>query len=149
MSFVSELLTSIPIPKVFPVRQIFDATALENPEAEYRMKLEAAGVLNKIKKGMTIAVAVGSRGIENLPLFVKLTVEAIKSRGGKPFLFPAMGSHGGASADGQRDMLEGMGITEEYTDAPIRSTMEVVQVGTSAEGLPIYLDKYANELMAS
>lgn len=145
MSFVSELLSEIPIPKVFPVRQIFDSAALEDPGAEFCAKLEASGVLSKIKKGMTIAIAVGSRGIENLPLFVKLTVDAIKSREGKPFLFPAMGSHGGASADGQQEMLEGMGVSEDYTGAPIRSTMEVVKVGTCSEGLPVYLDKYAND----
>ncbi len=143
MSMVSALLADIPVPKVIPVRQKFETFAVDDPAAEYRRKLEEKGVLDKIKPGMSVAVSVGSRGIVNLPLFVRVTVEAIKSRGGEPFLFPAMGSHGGATADGQRMMLEGMGVTEASTGAPIRSTMEVVKVGTSSTGLPVHLDKYA------
>jgi len=145
MGIVSSLLADIPVPKMCPVRQIFDAKSIEDAAAEYRKNMQAAGVLESIEAGMSVAIAVGSRGIENLPLFVKLTVEDVISRGGKPFLFPAMGSHGGATAEGQRMMLEGMGVTEEYTGAPIRATMEVVEVGTSSVGLPVHLDKYAND----
>lgn len=142
---VSSLLANVPIPKVCPVRQTFSTASIEDPTAEFWSQMEKAGTLKKIESGMNVAIAVGSRGIENLPLIVKLTVEAVKSRGGKPFLFPAMGSHGGATADGQKLMLEGMGVTEEYTGAPIRSTMEVVQLGTASVGLPVHLDKYASE----
>ncbi|MBN1686696.1 MAG: DUF2088 domain-containing protein [Spirochaetales bacterium] len=145
MSVVSSLLADVPLPKVCPVRQKFDVTAIDDPARECRLKLEEKGVLDNVEKGMTVAVTVGSRGIENLPLFVKCTVEAIKSRGGKPFLFPAMGSHGGATAEGQRLMLEGMGVTEASAGAPIRSTMEVVKIGTSSVGLPVHLDRYASE----
>jgi len=112
---------------------------------EYRKRIEEKGVLKKIKNGMNVAVAVGSRGIQNLPVLVKTTVAAIKSCGANVFLFPAMGSHGGATADGQRAMLESMGITESFAGAPIRATMEVVKIGSSSVGLPVHLDKYANE----
>jgi hypothetical protein len=76
---------------------------------------------------------------------VKALVEEIKKAGAKPFLVPAMGSHGGATAEGQRNMLIGMGFTEEYIGAPIRATMETVQLGVSANGFPVYFDKNAME----
>lgn len=145
MSTVTKLLETIPIPRLVPVRQAFDRPRLDDPAGELAIQLRSKGVAATIEPGQRIAVAVGSRGVENQPLFVKTIVDAIKDRGGKPFIFPSMGSHGGATAEGQKSMLEGMGVTEGYVGAPINATMEVVQIGTTSNGLPVYLDRYAYE----
>jgi hypothetical protein len=127
------------------VRQTFDRPRVVDFEGELVRKLRESGALAKVKPGHNIAVTAGSRGIVSLPLMLKILVSEIKRAGGRPFLFPAMGSHGGATAEGQRDMLVGMGITEEVVGAPIRATMETVVVGTSDNGFPVHLDKYAFE----
>jgi hypothetical protein len=100
---------------------------------------------NRIRPDTDVAVGVGSRGIAGLPELVKAVVDFVKSRGARPFIVPAMGSHGGATAQGQRDVLEHLGVTEASVGAPIRATMEVVECGVSSKGLPLYVDKYAAE----
>ena len=99
----------------------------------------------KTGAGKTVALAVGSRGIASLDLITKTLVEEIKKLGGEPFVFPAMGSHGGATAEGQREVLESLGITEDNVGCPIKSSMETVELGKSPRGLPVYLDKYASQ----
>lgn len=143
MSMVDELLKDIPIPRVVQVRQRFDDTKLDDPVAELRAGIAANEGYKKIRPGMRIAVAVGSRGIHHIPEFVKVIVEALREKGAEPFIIPAMGSHGGASAGGQKEMLEALGITEAYTGAEIRSTMEVERLGTTDTGLPVVMDQYA------
>lgn len=145
LSTIDNLLDSIKLPRMVKVRQYFEKPVIEKVETELIKKLYDKDMMSKIKPGQNIAIAAGSRGITNLPLMIKLLVREIKKAGGVPFVFPAMGSHGGATAEGQKDMLRGMGITEEYIDAPIKATMEVVQVGVSENGLPAYVDKYAYE----
>lgn len=145
MSTIDQLLDNIKIPRVVKVKQYFERPVVENVETELIKKLYAKDVLSKIIKGQRIAIAVGSRGITNLSLMVKTLVREIKKAGGDPFIVPAMGSHGGATAEGQRNMLIGMGIKEEYVEAPINATMEVVQVGVSENDLPVYIDKNAYE----
>lgn len=145
MSTIDHLLDNIKIPRMVRVKQYFERPVVEDVEAQLVKKLYEKNVLSKINKGQSVAIAVGSRGVANLPLMVKVLVSEIKKVGGEPFIVPAMGSHGGATAEGQKDMLIGMGIKEEYVDAPIHATMEVVQVGVSANGLPVYLDKNAYE----
>ncbi|HUV08497.1 MAG TPA: lactate racemase domain-containing protein, partial [Spirochaetia bacterium] len=145
MSIIDTLLDPIPIPQVIKVRQTFPRPRIEDGEHDLVDKLEASGAMDLIRSGQSIGIAVGSRGVTSQPLFVHVLVREIRKAGGKPFLFPAMGSHGGATADGQTEMLRGMGFGEEYTGAPIRATMEVVQIGESANGLPVYLDRYASE----
>ena len=81
-----------------------------------------------------MALAVGSRGIASLDLITKTLVEEIKKLGGEPFVFPAMGSHGGATAEGQREVLESLGITEDNVGCPIKSSMETVELGKSPRG---------------
>ena len=78
-------------------------------------------------------------------MITRAIVDFVKSCGGQPFVFPAMGSHGGATAEGQREILRGYGVTEETMDCPIRATMEVVQVGETEEGMPVFVDRYAYE----
>ena len=145
MSTIDNLLDPIAIPRMVKVKQTFDRPVIRDVIGEFKAKLSAKKVLATIKPGQTIAVGVGSRGISNQPALVKALVEEIKKAGGKPFLVPAMGSHGGATAEGQRKMLTGMGFTEEYIGAPIRATMETVQVGVSANGFPVFFDKNALE----
>ena len=145
MSTIDTLLDPIPVPRMVRVRQRFDRPVVRDPEAELVSGLRAKGVLAGLKKGMSIAVTVGSRGITNQPLLVKTLVRELKAAGAEPFIIPAMGSHGGATAAGQRSMLEGMGFTEKEMGAPIRATMDTVVIGESANGLPVYIDRYASE----
>lgn len=148
MDIFDKLLDPISIPKVVKVRQRFEKPVIQNIEAEFLDKLHQRKVLENIQKGWRVAIAVGSRGISNQPLLVKLLVQEIKKCGAIPFLIPAMGSHGGATAEGQKDMLVDMGFSEEYLKAPIHATMEVVQVGEADNSLPVFLDKYASEANA-
>ena len=144
LSTIDNLLDGIPIPRLIKVRQSFERPRIADVEAELVQKLRGSGALAKVKRGQEIAITAGSRGITSLPLMLKVLVAEIKRAGGKPFLFPAMGSHGGATAQGQREMLIGMGITEEYVGAPIRSAMETVEIGISDNGLPVHLDQHAH-----
>lgn len=143
MSTIDRLLDPIVIPKVIRVRQKFDRPTIPDVAGDLRTKLQASSAMDKIKPGQAVAVTVGSRGITNMPLLVKTIVEEIKRRGASPFMVPAMGSHGGATAQGQREMVIGMGYTEEYIGAPIKSDMEPVQIGVSENGFPVYFDSNA------
>jgi Lactate racemase N-terminal domain len=93
--------------------------------------------------GMTVAVGAGSRGLTDRVDLLRGTIEGLRDLGAEPFVVPAMGSHGGATAEGQRKMVEELGMTEEAIGAEIRSTMETVQVAHTPDGMPIYLDRYA------
>jgi hypothetical protein len=144
MNVFNELLDHIPIPRMVRARQSYERPVLANLEEEFRMRLRGSGVLSAIRKGMTIAVAVGSRGICNQPLVVRALVAELKGAGALPFLIPAMGSHGGATAEGQKAMLEGLGFGEEYVGAPIRATMETVELESAGPDLPAYIDRIAH-----
>src|SRR5262249_37742261 len=87
----------------------------------------------------------GSRGIANIPLVLRAVGTFLKDRGARPYLVPTMGSHGGGTAEGQKKVLESYGITEAHVGAPIRASMEVVEVGTTPEGFPVFLDRHASE----
>jgi hypothetical protein len=145
MSTIGTLLDGIPIPRMIKVLQAFDRPRVLDVESELIRKFRDSGVLAKVKPGHKVGITAGSRGITALPQMLKVLVSEIKRVGGDPFLFPAMGSHGGATTEGQRDMLIGMGITEEVVGAPIRASMETVEIGTSENGFPAHLDKYAYE----
>jgi len=143
MNTIDRLLDPIWIPKVIRVRQSFARPIIADVVGELRGKLQSNNVMSKIRPGQVVAITVGSRGITNMPLLTRTLVEEIKSRGASAFMVPAMGSHGGATAQGQREMIIGMGFTEEYIGAPIKSDMDPVQVGTSGNGFPVYFDKNA------
>jgi hypothetical protein len=144
MDILKQLLTGIPIPRMVRVRQTFAATHISNVAAALHDELYHSGVLSRIKPGMSIAVAVGSRGVAEIPTLTRVTVDAIKAQGGQPFIVPAMGSHGGATAEGQVDVLTNLGVTELSAGCPIRSSMEVVEIGRLENGLPVYIDKHAH-----
>ena len=133
------------LPRMMKVRQQFDAPTLDDIEGAVRAEIGKIGVHGKIKKGDSVAISVGSRGIANIALITKTLVGELKAAGAEPFIVPAMGSHGGGTAQGQRAIVEGYGVTEEYTGAPVRSSMEVVQVSETDDGVPVFFDQYAYE----
>lgn len=135
----------MPYPKLVRIRQRFERTVIPDLASAVRSSLEQLDLARTIRPGQTVALTAGSRGIANIPQILKSTADFVKSLGGKPFLVPAMGSHGGGTAEGQRKILESYGITEEFVGAPIRASMEVVSLGSTAEGFPVVLDRHASE----
>jgi hypothetical protein len=132
-------------PEMFRLRQILDAPRCDDVYATVRSEIDKLDPAAKIKAGQSVAVAAGSRGVANIDTIVKATVDAVKDLGATPYIVPAMGSHGGGTAEGQAAVLDGYGINEQTMGCPIRSSMEVVQIGTSDFGMPIYFDKNASE----
>jgi hypothetical protein len=139
-------LTGIPratsFPRMFRVKQGFQGPAVEHVPAAVRSALGRLAL--PVKGGQSVALTVGSRGVVNIDTIVRATVDHLKTLGARPFIIPAMGSHGGGTAEGQRSVLEHYGVTEATMGCPVRATMDVVQVG-EALGLPIWLDRYAAE----
>ncbi|MCI1931542.1 MAG: nickel-dependent lactate racemase [Clostridia bacterium] len=133
------------MPKVIKAVQKYDQPQIDDVKGEIHRLLTQFDLSRKIKPGMRIAITCGSRGVHGLVDVVAQTVEEVKKCGGKPFLFPSMGSHGGATAEGQTEMLLGLGYTEDVVKAPILATMETVQVGVTELGTPVYVDKNAYE----
>jgi hypothetical protein len=130
------------LPRMIRVRQTFPRPRVADIPRAVIETLGAAAL--RVKSGDTVAVGAGSRGIANIDVVVGATVRWLKDLGARPFVFPAMGSHGGGTAEGQLSVLEHYGITEATMGCPVRATMEVVQVG-EALGLPVWLDKLASE----
>lgn len=145
MSILRTLLDDIPIPQMVRIRQKFDAAKVEDYIGALRDQLKKPGAIDQVKKGQRIAVAVGSRGVAHIAEFTRETIDALKAVGAEPFIVPCMGSHGGATAQGQTEVLHHLGVTEEAMGAPILSSMEVVKIDEMANGLPVYVDKYAYE----
>lgn len=131
------------LPKFAKIRQKFQVESLNDITGTISDQFSQVKADGKIKPGMEIAITVGSRGIANIPLIVKSVADEIKKRGATPFIIPAMGSHGGATAEGQIEVLDGLGVTEESTGCEIRSSMEVVEVGKTSAGIPVYVDQHA------
>jgi hypothetical protein len=145
MSAIDALLEPIKIPRMARAEQRFPRPVAGDVAETVTAKLKALGVLDGTRAGLGVAITAGSRGISNMPVILRSVAGAVRSAGGNPFLFPAMGSHGGATSEGQIHALEGMGITEASVGAPIRSSMETVVVGNAPNGRPVHMDKYASE----
>ena len=145
MGILQDLLKDIPVPKMAKVKVKFDDTKIDDLEPALLAKLQQEHIQSKVKPGMEIAVAVGSRGLDRLVELTAVTVKFLKDLGAKPFIVPSMGSHGGATAEGQREVLAHLGVTEESAGCEIRSSMEVVKLGELPNGLPVYVDKFASE----
>ena len=128
------------LPTMIRVRQTFARPRVEDIPRTVAERLQAAGL--PVKRGDTVAVGAGSRGIANIDTIVGATVRYLRDLGARPFVFPAMGSHGGGTAEGQLSVLAHYGITEATMGCPVRATMEVEQVG-EALGLPVWLDRFA------
>ncbi len=144
---VSQLLRDVPIPRMFRAAQRFPDAHIERGEIEHAIfsEIDRAHLGERILPGRRIAVTAGSRGIRNVDEITRSVVAYVRSRGATPFIVPAMGSHGGATAEGQKELLAGYGITEEAMGCEICSSMETVLLGYSELGKPVYMDKNAYE----
>ena len=130
-------------PQMFRVRQTFERPLVEDIPREVDTQLLKLDLSKTIRPGQSVAITAGSRGIANIHLIIKAVVDHIKAIGGQPFIVPAMGSHGGGTAEGQRAIIEGYGITESFCGCPIRASMETVVVCQAQEGFPVHFDKHA------
>jgi hypothetical protein len=127
------------------VKQHFPDRALKDIPGEVRKQLEAAAFGANLKPGARIAIGVGSRGIHNIAIIVRAIVDYWKEKGAEPFLFPAMGSHGAATAKGQSDVLAHYGIDEQAMGCPVISQLDVVSLGKTADGIEAFMDRMAYE----
>ncbi|MDR1622683.1 MAG: DUF362 domain-containing protein, partial [Synergistaceae bacterium] len=132
-------------PRVFPVRQNFDAESVVDVEACVAAQVDSIVDTSPLKEGARVALAVGSRGIAGLDRIVRTLVETLRRHGAAPFIVPAMGSHGGATKEGQAALLKEFGITEENVGAEVRSSMDVISLGEVIPGLPVWFDRVAHE----
>lgn len=135
----------ITFPGMYRVRQRQDATSIENVAEAVGRELARCKLENKVGAGQTAAVAVGSRGIYDLAAIVSTAIRHLKDLGLRPFIIPAMGSHGGATAEGQAEVLHELGITESAVGAPVVSNMDVVSLGRLESGAEVYFARDALE----
>ncbi|MGE0610132.1 MAG: lactate racemase domain-containing protein, partial [Pirellulales bacterium] len=132
-------------PRMFRVRQQFEAQRVGDIPATVEAELRRLNLGQAIKPDSNVAVTAGSRGIANIHIIIKGVVDHLKSIGARPFIVPAMGSHGGGTAEGQKAIVEGYGMTEAYLGCPIKATMETVVVCETPEGIPVHFDRHAYE----
>jgi hypothetical protein len=130
-------------PRFLVVRQNFPDRSLKDITGEVTRQLAGAGFDSRLKPGAKVAIGVGSRGIANIAAIVRSVVGYWKSQSMQPFIFPAMGSHGSATAEGQAEILAHYGIHEAAMGCPVISSLEVVQLGATPEGIKTYLDRAA------
>ena len=130
-------------PRLLPVKQNFPDRAIRDVAGEVRRQLSASGFAAGLKPGARIALGVGSRGIANVATIVRGVVDYWKSQGHQPFLFPAMGSHGAATAEGQAEVLAHYGIHEATMGCPVISALDVVSLGSTADGIEAFMDRNA------
>ena len=144
---ISSILKDVTVPKMIKVRQRFERPKIEVSEIPSVILdcLAEEKFSSLVKPGMKICITAGSRGIANIALITKTIADFCKFQGAEPFVVPAMGSHGGGTAEGQREILASLGITEKTVGCPIISSMETVVVGYSPEGLEVRIDKNAAE----
>jgi hypothetical protein len=133
----------VSLPRMFRIRQKFNTPKLRSVTHAVVEQMRSPDIRAKVRPGMTVAVGCGSRGIKNLRECASAVIAELKALGAKPFIFPAMGSHGGATAEGQRRVLESYGVTEDSVGCPIRATMETVELGRLDDGMPVVMDRYA------
>lgn len=131
-------------PHMHHIRFNFPAPKLDNPGQALLKSLQEKRP--KIPHGGKVGIAVGSRGIHNLKAIVAETAAYVREMGAVPVIIPAMGSHGGATAEGQRAVLAKFGVTEEEVGAAVESSMDTVVLGNTDSGVPIYFDKIASRL---
>ena len=134
-----------PLPKMYRVRQQFDSVCLEDTAGAVRAQLSRPEVSSLVSPGARVAVGVGSRGIRDLYTVVETTLTCLKELGADPFIVSAMGSHGGGTQEGQREVLAGYGITEEKLGVPVVTTVDTIHLGHCANGRPIWFDRAAFE----
>ncbi len=146
MKTVTDLIRNVPLPPMYRVREKFDGARI--PDAELldvlRAELSRPALKSRIRPGMRVALTCGSRGIYRYRDLARTIVEFLKDCGAEPFIVAAMGSHGGATSEGQRDILTGYGITEEAMGCPVLCGMDTVEIGKSpVRGRPVRIDRNA------
>jgi len=141
--YLKMLPREVSLPEMIKVRQKFDTPTVENVRKKIREEFEKIKINEKIKPGNKIAITAGSRGIKKICEILSYIVDEVKMAGGEPFILSAMGSHGGNTVKGQREILESYGITEDKIRAPIVCSADVVEIGRNSYGLPVYFDKVA------
>lgn len=132
-------------PPIFRLRQKFERPRVEDIPGEVHRQLAGLQLGSKVKPGETVAITAGSRGIANIAVIIRAAVDHLKSLGARPYIVPAMGSHGGGTPEGQTELLAGYNITEAFCGCPIRASMETVVVCQAPEGFPVHFDKEAYE----
>ncbi len=140
-----EGMEDVCIPKMFRIKQLYDKTRIEDIPSHIKNQMDKNLADHEQYRGKKICITGGSRGIPDLDIIIKTIVDTLKEWGAEPFIIPAMGSHGGATAEGQVEMLATYNVTEATMGVPIKSSMEVVKIGELADGTPVYCDKYAAE----
>jgi len=144
-SILHQYLMMPDFPKIFRLRQTFDAACTADVPGEVRAQLARLDLGQTIRPGQSVALTAGSRGIAQIAAILRAAADHLKGLGARPFIVPSMGSHGGGTAEGQRRVVESYGITEDAVGCPIRSGMETVVVGRAPEGFPIHFDRLAFE----
>ena len=134
----------VSLPDMVRVAQRWATPGRCDVEGEIRRQIEAQRIARRVPTGGRIAVAVGSRGVAEIDRIAAAVVAALRRLGASPFVFPAMGSHGGATAEGQVEVLAALGVTEARVGAPIVSSMEVVELGHLGDGSAVYWDRTAH-----
>ena len=132
-------------PDMIRLRQTFDRTVITDIPGTVLAELKKLCLERRVGPGQRIAITGGSRGIANIALILKTVADHVKLLGARPFIFPAMGSHGGATAAGQAAMLAHYDITESFTGAPVLSSMDAVEIARTRDGVPVFIDKNASE----
>jgi len=132
-------------PKMYRVRQTFDRTVVKDIRETVKAEFNKLSLEKTIRPGQRVAITAGSRGIANIDIIMRAVIDSLKAIKAKPFIIPAMGSHGGATADGQVALLAHYNITEVTMEVPILSSMEVVKIGKTEDGVPVFIDKEASQ----
>jgi len=133
------------LPRVIDIKQHFDVPYIEDVAGEASSLIRDSGLYSHIKPGERVAVGVGSRGIAALPLIVRTVCRDLSEHGARPFVFPAMGSHGGGTSSGQLEVLRSLGITADTVGVDILSDAQGVSIGQTPQGIPVFVDRYALE----
>jgi len=140
---VDKIIGTVQLPRMVPAAQHFQRDAVPDIADALARELARPAIRNTVQADMRIAITCGSRGIANLALILREIVRFCQAQGARPFIIPAMGSHGGAMASGQKEICASLGVTESFCGCPIEATMEVVRIGTTSEGHPVMIDRFA------
>ena len=135
----------IALPRMVNVRQKFDNAHLGDIPATIAKEFQRPEVRARVKSGQVVAVGCGSRGVANIATIARCVIRELQALGAKPFIFPSMGSHGAATAEGQKKVLDGYGISEATMGVPVKATMDTVIVGELDDGTPVHMDRFASE----
>ena len=145
IDFKVEGMELVQLPRMMKIRQKYDNNRIADIKGHISSQMEKNLNNPGQYKGKRLCVTAGSRGIPHLDLIIRTILDKLKEWGAEPFIIPAMGSHGGGTAEGQRELIAAYNITEENLGVPVLSSMEVVQIGELEDGMPVYCDKHAYE----